>query len=51
MVTTWQLTPRTAAGSTWALMMVLSSMDQLRFTIFMATFVTLPTHILVDNKD
>ena len=51
MVTIWQLIQRTAAGSTWALMMVLSSMDQLRFTIFMATFVTLPTHILVDNKD
>ena len=32
MVTTWQLILRTAAGSTWALMMALSSMDQLRLT-------------------
>ena len=32
MVTTWQLILKTAAGSTWALMMVLSSMDQLRLT-------------------
>ena len=32
MVTTWQLILKTAAGFTWAPMMVLSSMDQLRLT-------------------